>query len=168
MGTYGGEAGAPGQVTYAAQSQAVYAEPQPVTYYVQGADGQYVQSSVDVPQVTYQQPSGYLAQPSVRFTMPGAEENPVAGAQTFAMAQPFQAAPQPTGMQSVQSMVMPMPNYPASQPMTENAPQITPTPPPAAQTTEPSQGPVASSKKASKKASKKGGKTSKKKKSGCC
>jgi len=155
---YGGEAGVPGQVTYAAP-QTLYAEPQPVTYYVQGGDAaQHYLTSME-PQMFHQQPA----------MVPGAEENPVAGAQTFAMPQAFQAAPQPSGMQSVQSMVMPMPNYPANQPMTENAPQITPTPPPAAQTPEPSQGPAASAKKSSKKtSSKKSGKTSKKKKSGCC
>merc|ERR1712228_453343 len=134
--------------------------PQPVTWDVQGGDAaqQYL-TSVEPHQMVYQQ----------QAMVPGVEENPVAGAQTFAMPQAFQAAPQPAGMQSVQSMVMPMSNYPANQPMTENAPQITPTPPPAAQTPEPSQGPAASAKKSSKKtSSKKSGKTSKKKKSGCC
>merc|ERR1712151_441557 len=45
-----------GAVTYAAP-QTVYADPQPVTYYVQGADGQYVPT--EMPQVAYQQPLGY-------------------------------------------------------------------------------------------------------------
>merc|ERR1719150_3083937 len=147
-----------------------------MTYYAPGGEApqQYATSSVEVPQVTYlQQPTTFLQQPAVGYmSMPGAEENPVAGAQTFAMPQAFQGAPaQPSGMQTVQSMVMPMPNFPANQPATDNAPNITPTPAPAQQAAEPDKAAASakvSSSKASKKSASKKGKTSKKKKSGCC
>merc|ERR1740121_2350665 len=125
-------------------------------------DGQVVQapqyaSSFEAAQVAFAQPAAYLGsvglqQPFMGYTsMPGVEENPVAGAQTFAMPQ---MQPQPSGMQTVQSMVMPMPNFPANQPATDNAPNITPTPAPEQQAAEPDKA-AASSKVSSSKASKK-------------
>merc|ERR1712113_595066 len=109
-----------------------------------------------------QQPATYLQQPAFgQMSMPGAEENLVAGAQTFVMPQ------QASGMQTVESMVMPMPNLPPQQGATDNTPNITPTPAPASEPAGAAR-PSKTTASQSKKTSSKKGKSSKKKKSGCC
>merc|ERR1712113_3422 len=106
-----------------------------------------------------QQPATYLQQPAFgQMSMPGAEENLVSGAQTFVMPQ------QASGMQTVESMVMPMPNLPPKQGATDNTPNITPTPAPQSGPANASSRPASQPSK--KTSSKK--KDSKKKKSACC